>query len=482
MIKPQNLLFILSDEHNKNIMGCAGHPQIKTPNLDKLANNGTHFTNAYTPSPICVPARACLATGKNVYQTGFWDNASPYDGSIKSWSHSLREKGHDVTAIGKLHYRNDKDDSGFTEAIDNLHVPDGVGDVIGLVRENAPERGGAKKFATEIGPEESSYTIYDKNVLKNSVNWLQNKSKVSSNKPWLLFVSFVMPHFPLKVPKDFYNLYDKEKIQIPGKNFFNKEKEHIFIKSLKEVFPYEKYFDEDSRKIAIACYYGMVSLLDHNIGILLNTLKKLGLSDNTRIIYTSDHGELLGNHGMWGKMCFHEESVAIPFIASGNDIPKGKKENAPISLVDMYQTFHDSLGANFANDTELPGQSIYKTLENPNYFRPILSEYHAAGSITGGFMLKKGNYKFIHYEGLNPQLFDLKNDVQELNDLGTNPSYSKIINELYNELQSIVDTKVTSEKAFADQKIKINKFGGREKILSLGDFGYSPAPIGNTKN
>ena len=97
-------------------------------------------------------------------------------------------------------------------------------------------------------------------------------------------------------------------------------------------------------------------------------------------------------------------------------------------------------------------------------------------------MLKKGDYKFIHYEGLNPQLFDLKNDVQELNDLGTNPSYSKIIDELYNELQSIVDTKVTSEKAFADQKVKINKFGGREKILSLGDFGYSPAPVGNTKN
>ena len=127
--KPSNLLIIMSDEHQSGVMGCAGHPFIKTPNLDKLAARGTRFTNAYTPSPICVPARASFATGLYPHQTRLWDNAMPYDGSIKGWGHALQDQGIRVESIGKLHYRAEEDPAGF----DVEHIPMMVVDGVGMV-------------------------------------------------------------------------------------------------------------------------------------------------------------------------------------------------------------------------------------------------------------------------------------------------------------------------------------------------------------
>lgn len=124
-MKPQNLVIIMSDEHSRYASGCYGHKLINTPNIDRLANRGTTFTQAYTPCPVCVPARAAFATGKYNHQIGFWDNADPYDGSIPSWHHRLRAAGHKVVSIGKLHFRSSNDDNGFTEEILPMHVIEG---------------------------------------------------------------------------------------------------------------------------------------------------------------------------------------------------------------------------------------------------------------------------------------------------------------------------------------------------------------------
>ncbi|MDA0225626.1 MAG: sulfatase-like hydrolase/transferase, partial [Proteobacteria bacterium] len=195
-MRPQNLLFILSDQHDPQVLGCARHPLVKTPNIDRLAGEGVRFTNAYTPSPICVPARAALATGRHVHDVRFWDNAIAYDGSVRSWSHRLREAGHRVGAIGKLHYVSEREDCGFSDAINNLYIPNGTGDVIGLVRKGANERGAARKYAHEIGPKESTYTRYDRDIAEQSAEWLRARAASPEAKPWMLFVGFVMPHFP----------------------------------------------------------------------------------------------------------------------------------------------------------------------------------------------------------------------------------------------------------------------------------------------
>src|SRR5436190_10169415 len=152
-MKPKNLLILMSDEHNPKIMGCAGNDIIRTPHLDALAGRGTRFTSAYTTCPICVPARAAFAAGKYVYQIGYWDNADAYEGAIPSWHHYLRDRGHEVASIGKLHFRGGAgDDHGFTEEILPMHIIDATGDIKGLVRDNIPVRKGGDKMAKLAGP------------------------------------------------------------------------------------------------------------------------------------------------------------------------------------------------------------------------------------------------------------------------------------------------------------------------------------------
>ena len=142
---PKNLLFIISDQHSRRLSGCYGNPTIQTPNIDRIAESGTRFTSAYTCCPICVPARASLATGRYVHQIGYWDNSFAYDGKIPSWGHRLRQQGYQVDSIGKLHFKGQGSDHGFTQEIEPLNVVDGIGDILSCIRDNPPFR----KITTE---------------------------------------------------------------------------------------------------------------------------------------------------------------------------------------------------------------------------------------------------------------------------------------------------------------------------------------------
>ncbi|MGI8894674.1 MAG: sulfatase-like hydrolase/transferase [Casimicrobiaceae bacterium] len=477
-MNPQNLLFILSDQHNPQVMGCAGHPMVRTPNIDRLASEGTRFTRAYTPCPICVPARAALATGRYVHEIRFWDNAIAYDGSVRSWAHRLRDAGHRVGAIGKLHYRSQSDDGGFSDAINNLQIPDGAGDVIGLVRKGANERGGARKYAREIGPKESTYTKYDRDIARLVEEWLGERAAKPEAKPWMLFVGFVMPHFPLYAPPEFYEMYPTQAVPAPRLSGAQERIRHPFLQEMTRILPFDKYFDDETRRVAIASYFGMVSLLDHHVGKLMGALTATGLDANTRVIYASDHGEMLGNHGMWGKMCFHEESVGVPLIVRGDGVSKGVVEKAPVSLLDLYPTFLDALGLplDSAERRELPGKSLFAQVRDPDEGRVVFSEYHAACAVTGSYMIRKGKWKYIHYVGMTPQLFDLDADPVEANDLGESPAHAAVRQELERELRRIVDPEKASALAFADQAAMLDRHGGKEEVLKRGDYGYSPAP------
>ena len=182
MPKPNNLIVIMSDEHNPKVMGCAGHPVISTPNLDALAARGTRFTSAYTTSPVCVPARAAFAIGKYIHQIGFWDNADAYDGSIPTWHHHIRNRGHKVVSVGKLHFHTAEEDHGFTEEIIPMHILHGKGDLMGLVRDDLPKRGGAKKMIGMAGPGESSYTLYDRDIAARAQVWLRENADKHQDK------------------------------------------------------------------------------------------------------------------------------------------------------------------------------------------------------------------------------------------------------------------------------------------------------------
>ena len=477
-MKPTNLIFILSDEHNKRVLGCYGHPMIKTPNLDRLAARGTRFTNAYTNCPICVPARASFATGQYVHKIRYWDNAIAYDGRVPSWGHRLMAQGHRVTSIGKLHYvDSDPKRNGFDEEILPLHIVQGVGDLLGLIRDELPRRPGSAKLGPEAGRGESEYTHYDRAIAEETAKWLKTEAPKHRAKPWALYVGFVSPHFPLIAPPEFFDLYPEDKVPWPDLYDAEERPRHPFIDAMRKCLCFDEPFDKPMVRRAIAAYMGLVTFLDHNVGTILRALEESGLAENTRVVYSTDHGDNLGTRGLWGKSTMYEESAGIPLILAGPDVPQGNVCATPVSLVDGFQTFIQALGAKAdPADSSLPGHSLLDIAQGYVPKRTILSEYHAAGASTGSYMIRHGKYKFIYYVGLPPMLFDLEADPHERNDLGRNAEFAGVVRECEARLRTVVDPEAADRLARADQQAHIEKHGGKEAILKRGTFRYSPPP------
>ncbi len=477
-MKPQNILFIMSDEHNIKHMGCSGHPMTQTPNLDALAARGTRFTATYTPSPICVPARAAFATGRYPHEIRNWCNGTPYTGKVKGWGHRLQEEGHHVASIGKLHYRNELDDTGFDEQIVPMHVIDGIGDVLGAVRDQnpLPVRYQCQKLSEGIGPGDSNYLQYDRDILVESDKWFKEEAPKYQDKPWALFVSFVCPHFPLVAPQEFYDLYDPAKLPVPKARPDSGYERHPWVEGLANCQIYDRFFTDETRNIARAAYMGMVSFLDDNIGKLLASLEEHGLANNTRIVYTSDHGDNLGARGLWGKSNFYEEAGAVPFIMAGDDVPRGKVCNTAANLLDCYQTILDCVGVEMNDkDRSLPGASLYPIAAAPDDpSRAIGAEYHAAGAISGAFMMRRGPHKYVHYMGLDPELYDLVEDPEEMNNLALNANGE--LKDFDTALREIFDPEAIDKLVREDQAALVEKHGGRDAVLERGGFLGTPPP------
>jgi choline-sulfatase len=466
-----NVLILCSDEHARSALGCQGHPVVKTPTLDALAARGTRFAKAYTPSPICIPARASLATGLLVHETRCWSSAEPYHGQIESWMHRLRARGHPVTSIGKLHFRSGGDDHGFDEEIEPMYLAnDGIGWPQGLLRDPMPAYDEVTQLAAEAGPGESSYTEYDRRVTARARDWLRAAPR-TSDRPWALFVSFISPHYPLTAPRAFFDLYEGLEIPEP----VGATPAHPVLREMIRFWDYDRHFDVDTRRLARRCYYGLCSFLDHNIRQVLQALEDSGQAGETTVISISDHGEMLGNHGMWTKSVMYEESVGIPLIMTGPGIGIGVN-HTPVSLTDIAATVETAVGSvpPPANG-DWAGRPLQTFIDEPEPDRAILSEYHDGGSPTGIFMLRAGRWKLVLYAGGHPaQLFDLETDPDELLDLGASPGHGNIRRGMDAALHRILDPESVNAQAFADQSRMVENLGGRERILATPSFGHTP--------
>jgi choline-sulfatase len=347
--RPVNQLILMTDEHTRKVLGCYGNKMVKTPHIDQLAAKGTLFENAYTNVPICVPARASFATGDYAHRSRHWDNATPYFGIPNSWGNELQKAGITVGSIGKLHYRNSDDDVGLDFQKIPMHVVNGTGDVLGCVREPLPKRWKSLSMAEKIGPGETDYNIYDRQVATEAIEWLATDGK--QKKPWVLFVSMVAPHFPLIAPQEFYDLYDKLGL-MPTKP--RQSPEHPWHHAMRNCQIMDNFTSERTR-VALASYYGLVTFIDDLIGKILGAVEHNGLSDNTQIFYLSDHGDNIGERDLWGKSNFYEESVGIPCIVKGPGIPTGKTSKTPVSLIDVYPTILKTAGI---TPKAKPGKSL----------------------------------------------------------------------------------------------------------------------------
>ena len=473
MTKP-NLIVIMSDEHQARAMGCAGHSFVQTPSLDALAKRGTRFSNAYTPSPICVPARASFATGLYPHQTRLWDNAMPYTGKIPGWGHALQKKGVRVESIGKLHYRAEEDPAGFDVEHIPMMVANGVGMVWASIRKEDERVNGPKRMLGEyIGPGESKYTEYDQSVVEHTKNWIG--ARADDDEPWCLFVGLVAPHFPLIVPQKYFDLYPPKIMPKPKLHPNDGHERHPWVEKQNAFMDSEtKFVDDDERWAAMSAYFGLCTWLDYNVGQILKALEAAGLNKNTTVIYTSDHGDNVGARGLWGKSNMYEESAAVPLIIAGPNIPTSVCDT-PVSILDISKTITNHFDADIQaaqGVTDLPSILNAPT----DHERIIFSEYHAAGAVSGAFMIRKGKWKLIYYVGFEDELFDLQNDPEELNNLATDPTYKNVLDELHKQLRKICDPEKTNALAFADQKAMVERYGGREAALKLGAPGATPPP------
>jgi choline-sulfatase len=485
-LPPTNLLFICSDEHTSRVLGCYGNPLVRTPHLDRLAARGTRFESAYTPFPICVPARACLATGRYAHQLGIWDNGAPYTGrEAPSWGHRLTARGRQVTTIGKLHYRDAGDDTGFPDQRLPMHVLDGVGDVFGLLRGDSPVRpGSVRRPVQEAGPGESEYVRYDRGIAAEAERWLHEHAGSPSSSPWALFVSFVNPHFPLRIPRPYFDLYPPDSVPLPRCGTPETWSTHPAMLWKRRIQAIEEPFPEPTLRRAIAAYYGMVTFLDEQIGRVLDALEGAGLSGTTRVVYSTDHGEMLGDHGLWWKSVMFEGAAGVPLLMAGPDVPAGKTVATPVSLVDLFPTILEATGvAPEPEDAGLPGASLLRLAGEPDDDgRTVFSEYHASHSSTGYYLIRRGRHKLIRYAdsaAYPPQLFDLRADPAEAHDLASDPAHAPLLAELQGVLRSIVDPEGVDAAARADQRRRIDAAGGVQAVLSAGArFNYTPAPAG----
>ena len=448
-MQAKNLLILMSDEHNPKVMGCAGHPFIRTPHLDRLAARGTRFSAAYTASPICVPARAAFALGRYIHQVGYWDNVDAYEGATPSWHHHLRARGHEVVSIGKLHFRGmPGDDHGLSKEIVPMHIYQGRGDIKMLIRNPPPPRKGGTKLAKSAGPGESSYTVYDRDIASRAQVWLHEQGERQRRagapaKPWVLFVSLVAPHFPLTAPPEHYYEYWQRDLPMPKLYAPSQRPAHPYVRDYAEISMYDQGFDgEESVKRALAGYFGLVSAMDENVGKVLAALERSGLAADTRVLYTSDHGDNNGARGLWGKSTMYEESADEPALRSG-----------------------------------CPGVSLLELARGPEKDRSVLSEYHTVGSKSAVFMLRDARYKYVHYlDGYPPQLFDMAADPEELADLGADPASRGIVRSMEAKLREFCDPQEVDRRAKQRQMELLERFGGYEAAMQTGDLGYTPAP------
>ncbi|MEM9062240.1 MAG: sulfatase-like hydrolase/transferase [Pseudomonadota bacterium] len=462
-----NILLIMADELSTWGLGCyppGRYPTgtAVTPNIDALAARGVQFNAAYTPSPICVPTRAAIATGRNLHEIGYWSSAEAYDGRVPGWGHHLQAHDVPVTSIGKLHYRSQHDPTGFDRQIEPIHIPDGIGWVQGLLRQPLPSYDATAEMSEMIGPGETDYTRFDRRVTDEACRWLA----AAPERPWCTFVSYLSPHYPLIAPQEYFDRFDPAAFEgdadpIP---------DHPILAEIAEFFDHDVHFTTKTRGIGRAAYFALCAFLDDQVGQVLAALEASGQAENTVVIFTSDHGEMLGHKGFWAKSTMYEDAARIPLIVAGPGIATGHRRDDPVSLIDLAPTITETV----TSDTPAKGFSGRSLLGPADPDRAVISEYHDGGCPVGMTLLRWGHYKYVHYaQGYPAQLFDLASDPDESRNLATETP--DLLAEGRARLHAILDPEEVDRQAHADQAVLIEKLGGREALLELEQWNFTPA-------
>ncbi len=434
-----NYLIIMSDQHAPSAMAGAGHPTVKTPNLDRLMASGVAFSRAYASYPMCTPSRASFMTGHLTPQLGVWELGTPLRSDLPTWAHVLRREGYTTSISGRMHFVGCDKRHGFERRVypdvSEMPTPFTYGDwdrPQGDDHVMVEAVGAAGPVDTPTRAEQ-----FDRAVTDAALAEIDALAASADGKPWALMVGFFLPHFPYRTSRGFYDLYDGIEIPLPRKPPEGQTCESLvpdlWLGARKWLGLTADGISEDQVRMARRCYYGMVSCMDEQIGRLLAHLEDIGVGDDTWIVYLSDHGDNLGEHGFWSKLNFFEESVGIPLIVVPPAYERaGARCAAPVSILDWMPTVLELTGHETYFE-ELPGRSLVPLIRDPALQwlkRTIVADYACDGTRVPMRMVRRGRWKAAFAPGLPATLHDMERDPHEWRDLGDDASSQETLKEL----------------------------------------------------
>ena len=435
-MKKPNILIVMVDQLNGTLFPDGPTDFLHAPHLKALAARSVRFANNYTASPLCAPGRASFMSGQLPSRTRVYDNAAEFASDIPTYAHHLRTAGYYTCLSGKMHFVGPDQMHGFEERLttdiypaDFGWTPDyrKPGERIDWWYHNLGSVSGAGVAET------TNQMEYDDEVAFHAEQKLYDLARSSTDagrRPWCLTVSFTHPHDPYVARRKYWDLYEDCPALEPDVGFMPYEDQDPHSQRLYKASDYAS-FDISAEQVRRARrgYFANISYLDDKVGALLDVLERTRQLDDTVILFCSDHGDMLGERGLWFKMCFYEGSARVPLMIAGPGIEAGRVA-APTSNLDILPTLCEIAGIELGGIAPwTDGQSLLPLVGGAARAEPVLMEYAAEGSIAPLVAIRDGKYKFVHCEIDPPQLFDLESDPRELKNLAADPAHAGLVAE-----------------------------------------------------
>ena len=431
-----NILMVMADQLPALTTGCYGHGMVQTPHLDGLAREGALFESAYCNCPISAPSRASMCTGQYVSRIGAFDNGADFPASTPTFMHHLRRADYEVLLSGKMHFLGPDQMHGFERRLTPEIYPSSFVWTPDWTKGAYPNPGTAVNQLQEAGQCTWSMQLdYDEEVTFRSLEALRDMARrPSGDRPFFLCASYTHPHDPFIVPPRWWDLYDHEAIDMPAAGPVPLDKMHPYDRWLQIHHMVDEYPpDEASVRNARNAFYGMVSYFDAQVGRLVGELDGLGLAENTIVLVTSDHGEMLGEHGMWFKRTYFEPSTKVPLVVRGPGVSP-RRVSETVSLVDLYPTLLEMAELDDWRSVQetVDGDSLGGLMrgERDGWKNYALSEYYSEGVCQPMRMAVRDELKYVYVHEEQPQLFDLRRDPKELENRVGDPDYGERLGDL----------------------------------------------------
>ncbi len=422
--RPPDILLVMFDQMSAQSLPCYGHGVARAPQLQGLAERGVVFENAYCNSPLCSPSRFAMMTGQLPSRIGAYDNAAELNAGVPTFAHHLRALGYRTCLSGKMDFTGADQLHGYEERLTTDLSPSDFG---WTPTWEEPDRLHPwfhdLAGVADAGPYDHSLAMaYDEEATAQAVRWLYETAGAADERPFLLTVSFMHPHDPYLARRDFWDLYDDDAIDLPRVPAIAPTARDPHSRRLHAMYDRGEYAITEARiRRARRGYYGMISYIDAQLGRVLAALEALGRRDDTVIIATADHGDMLGERGLWYKMTFFERAVRVPLIACAPRLFAPRRVGRCVSLVDLLPTLLAIAagGERPASAVPIDGTSLTALAAGDGDGGPdaAFGEYLAEGTSQPMFMIRRGNHKYVACAGDPPQLFDLAADPLELDNL-----------------------------------------------------------------